>query len=24
FEVEGSSSFELQVKEATAYLCEYF
>ncbi|MBS9890208.1 pyrimidine/purine nucleoside phosphorylase [Vibrio alginolyticus] len=24
FEVEGNSSFELQVKEATAYLCEYF
>ncbi|WP_050909298.1 pyrimidine/purine nucleoside phosphorylase [Vibrio campbellii] len=23
FEVEGSSSFELQVKDATAYLCEY-
>ncbi|ELB2855607.1 DUF1255 family protein, partial [Vibrio alginolyticus] len=23
-EVEGNSSFELQVKEATAYLCEYF
>ncbi|HHX8571531.1 TPA: pyrimidine/purine nucleoside phosphorylase, partial [Vibrio alginolyticus] len=22
--VEGNSSFELQVKEATAYLCEYF
>ncbi|MFH4529036.1 pyrimidine/purine nucleoside phosphorylase [Vibrio diabolicus] len=24
FEVEGNSSFELQVKDATAYLCEYF
>lgn len=23
FEVEGNSSFELQVKDATAYLCEY-
>ena len=24
FEVDGSSSFELQVKDVTAYLCEYF
>ena len=24
FEVEGNSSFELHVKDATAYLCEYF
>ncbi len=23
FDVEGNSSFDLQVKEATAYLCEY-
>ncbi|HHY0366145.1 TPA: pyrimidine/purine nucleoside phosphorylase [Vibrio parahaemolyticus] len=23
FDVEGNSSFELQVKDATAYLCEY-
>ncbi|MGF1754802.1 pyrimidine/purine nucleoside phosphorylase [Vibrio makurazakiensis] len=23
FDVEGDSSFDLQVKEATAYLCEY-
>ncbi|MGR5132422.1 pyrimidine/purine nucleoside phosphorylase [Vibrio alfacsensis] len=23
FEVEGNSSFELEVKDATAYLCEY-
>ncbi|HHE0334026.1 TPA: pyrimidine/purine nucleoside phosphorylase, partial [Vibrio parahaemolyticus] len=22
-DVEGNSSFELQVKDATAYLCEY-
>ncbi|MGR5068821.1 MULTISPECIES: pyrimidine/purine nucleoside phosphorylase [Vibrio] len=23
FEVEGNASFELEVKDATAYLCEY-
>ncbi|MDF2155206.1 pyrimidine/purine nucleoside phosphorylase [Vibrio sp. CAU 1672] len=24
FDVEGNSSFDLEVRDATAYLCEYF